>query len=672
METIDGDDVPLELVIDQILTPEGLRQLMGYHGVICFALARSAVLPSFYEALIDGVATIDGTTGRHVAFAMFYGRTSTAVTPHPDGQRYYAHSIVGLSSTDEYGRVHLERGSRRGARGFSPELTDRLRWSADDRVRHAVARSSEYAASILMQKLGIFDVELPCLVFVDAESFETPVVVPLDPANALGSLYTQVLAPMGDAFRQLEAYWDRFRSARYEVQAIARAQATVDGHPAALEALRARLLEAETKSSQWTGAQPPEWVQLEIEESQTRAALGTFRRTQDLHKRFELIPTTQAGWAETAEAMDALTALEAEKKGARPWQYQDPARYSSLATRLNQTRQYAAQCLERHVAAFQNRLRELASARARLNPGENPFASTIAKLHREIADYPQERENALKVLAQANEAKLSEDERQLSLLAQPLREGGFGDKVLAVEYPRACDVVRSLFEAGRIGYQGPPGEGPAPIRILFLAANPIESGRLDLEEELRGLEQELRGVRHRDRIELISGHAVRPDDLVRLVRQHTPTVVHFSGHGSTEGIALRHDDGRTTIVRQDALARLLMDRGVRLVMLNACYSADQADALLASVPCVVGTTDAVGDEAARRFSVAFYRTLGDGHSISSAFIDGATSVDLHNLRDVYVIRGAGEEILLPNEPGRFGAGYAVGRQGHDRPKSPRG
>jgi hypothetical protein len=56
-----------------------------------------------------------------------------------------------------------------------------------------------------------------------------------------------------------------------------------------------------------------------------------------------------------------------------------------------------------------------------------------------------------------------------------------------------------------------------PCRILFLASNPQTTSPLDLAEELRGLEHELRAIEFRKDVTLIARHAVRPDDLVRLL-----------------------------------------------------------------------------------------------------------------------------------------------------------
>jgi hypothetical protein len=172
------------------------------------------------------------------------------------------------------------------------------------------------------------------------------------------------------------------------------------------------------------------------------------------------------------------------------------------------------------------------------------------------------------------------------------------------------------------------------MRILFMAANPTTTTPLDLEEELRSVELELRGVKYRDQIAFTARHAVRPDDLLRHVRSEQPTVIHFSGHGSTEGIILRSDSGKSTKVTGPNLRRFLKGRGVELLVLNACYTKSHAEHVAGAVRAIVGTTSAVGDEAARRFTVAFYRALGDGLSIREAFRDGGDAVALHGLTEL--------------------------------------
>ena len=161
------------------------------------------------------------------------------------------------------------------------------------------------------------------------------------------------------------------------------------------------------------------------------------------------------------------------------------------------------------------------------------------------------------------------------------------------------------------------------------------------------MEMELRGVKFQVSIKMIAHHAVRPDDLVRYVRAEKPNIIHFSGHGSKGGIILRTDAGGFKQVDGTSLRRFLEGRGVDLVVLNACYSKEQAEGIITSVKAVVGTTDAVNDVAARRFSVAFYRTLGDGLNVSDAFRDGVDATLLEGFPDVFY-KGGKENLVLVN------------------------
>ncbi|MGA7235921.1 MAG: CHAT domain-containing protein, partial [Bryobacteraceae bacterium] len=162
-------------------------------------------------------------------------------------------------------------------------------------------------------------------------------------------------------------------------------------------------------------------------------------------------------------------------------------------------------------------------------------------------------------------------------------------------------------------------------------------------------ENELRAVRFRDRIRMTLGHAVRPDDLIRLLRQEEPTIVHFSGHGSPNGIVMRSESGGF-VVSGESLRQVFFGRNVRMVVLSSCVSSPQASALKEVVPAVIGTSDELDDEAARRFSAAFYRTLGNGYSYGDAFRDGQDAVAIHQLNNVFVAHGDLGESLFAKAP----------------------
>jgi hypothetical protein len=76
-------------------------------------------------------------------------------------------------------------------------------------------------------------------------------------------------------------------------------------------------------------------------------------------------------------------------------------------------------------------------------------------------------------------------------------------------------------------------------KILILTANPKNTDKLRLDEEVREIEEGLQRSRRRDQFEIISRWAVRPDDLRRALLDHEPQIVHFSGIGSKVFSAIR-------------------------------------------------------------------------------------------------------------------------------------
>jgi hypothetical protein len=180
---------------------------------------------------------------------------------------------------------------------------------------------------------------------------------------------------------------------------------------------------------------------------------------------------------------------------------------------------------------------------------------------------------------------------------------------------------------------------PAPpdLRLLICSANPVSD--LDVEREVRAIRQIADACSRRAHVAIDAIWAVTPDDFVANLRRFRPTAIHFSGHGDVEGILMRGEGDATHVVTGDALAQAIKDRGIRLVVLNACYSESQATAVAPNVGAVIGTSRAVNDVAAICFSTAFYRTLLSGDMLEAALRDGKDALALYNLEDVYACHG---------------------------------
>jgi WD40 repeat protein len=177
-----------------------------------------------------------------------------------------------------------------------------------------------------------------------------------------------------------------------------------------------------------------------------------------------------------------------------------------------------------------------------------------------------------------------------------------------------------------------PSPGGFPMKkILILSSNPKDTPILDLDREIRDIEEGLRRSKNRDNFTIDTRGAVRAQDLIRAMLDIDPDIVHFCGHGTGErGIVLEDDQGNMVLASTEALlelCRIFADR-VECVLLNACYSEEQADAIVEHINYAIGMNRAVRDDAAIAFSVGFYDALGAGKSIEKAFEIGRASVML--------------------------------------------
>ena len=197
---------------------------------------------------------------------------------------------------------------------------------------------------------------------------------------------------------------------------------------------------------------------------------------------------------------------------------------------------------------------------------------------------------------------------------------------------------------------------PNTIKILFLAANPLDTDRLRLDEEIRKIDRALQNSPSRERFEILQHWAVRVSDVQSLLLRHKPDIVHFSGHGSeTSDIFLEDEQGESHAVPARALSRLfqLLKDNIKCVVLNACYSEKQARAIGKHIDCVIGMSRAIGDKSSISFAAAFYQALGFGKNVKTAFELGCNQINLERLSEADIpqfmcrIKSAAQKTFAP-------------------------
>ena len=213
-------------------------------------------------------------------------------------------------------------------------------------------------------------------------------------------------------------------------------------------------------------------------------------------------------------------------------------------------------------------------------------------------------------------------------------------KVLGVRAPNSA--AGSWIEETVWANLPPPPPTPAErYCILFVGANNNDEARLSLEREVKGMRQAFTAQwgsdawRHVVTFEILL-HANMKEMVDRLLDLQ-PVVVHFACHGQHSALSL-YQDAVSVQKLTDAFATWAGETGggaLRLVVANACYSANLATALSEHVAFVIGHHTPVQDAAAVQFAEVLYKALGTGASLLQSFKVAKTTAGC----DKYCLQG---------------------------------
>lgn len=198
------------------------------------------------------------------------------------------------------------------------------------------------------------------------------------------------------------------------------------------------------------------------------------------------------------------------------------------------------------------------------------------------------------------------------------------------------------------------------IRILFLSANPIDTSKLQLDSEFVEIKKLIQNSPEKDKFELYLDTNITPSKLQDAIQTYKPNIFHFSGHGfgtgelNTEegkrnvnqppalsGLMIEDKYGKSKVLSQsalDGLFELVADEAdVEVVILNACYSAEQATTIKKHIKNVIGMTDTIKDKSAITFATGFYQALANGKSVEMAFKYGRNLIALEGLNEEHKV-----------------------------------
>lgn len=181
--------------------------------------------------------------------------------------------------------------------------------------------------------------------------------------------------------------------------------------------------------------------------------------------------------------------------------------------------------------------------------------------------------------------------------------------------------------------------GKKRLDVLYLMANPIRRHTLRVDAEVNKVSEEIRRSRFRDSIALHQSPAANLDAIIRGLNDHRPRVVHFSGHGSRDGIAT--DGGGIERIKRQFVTFEMLAKAFRatdtppdVVVLNACNSAGARNNLLEPLKAIVVMQDSISDVGAVAFSTKFYGGIASGQSLKSSFEQGVIAIESVSLDEV--------------------------------------
>ena len=278
----------------------------------------------------------------------------------------------------------------------------------------------------------------------------------------------------------------------------------------------------------------------------------------------------------------------------------------------------------KNASTIKSRLREIEQANKSIADIQKRCGSIqdkVAKKEKEVTAAEKACQNEeiklSKKAAEAEKKRLQEAARQTAALEASIQQ----QEAMQVKMQLEIDNLKAV---------------PEKIVVLFLAANPIDTPQLRLDEEARAIQERIRLSEYRDSVIFESRWATRSSDILQAINETNPTIVHFSGHGTQSGeLALLNPNGTTKIVSKEAISMAMSTASdtIRLIVFNACFSEAQAQSVIEYIDAAVGMSTSIGDEAACVFAAQLYSAIGFGLSLQIAFRQAIAQLMLEGIKE---------------------------------------
>ncbi|HET6523173.1 CHAT domain-containing protein [Sphingopyxis sp.] len=159
------------------------------------------------------------------------------------------------------------------------------------------------------------------------------------------------------------------------------------------------------------------------------------------------------------------------------------------------------------------------------------------------------------------------------------------------------------------------------MKILYIAGNPADAPSLQIQNEIQLLQHELNRVPTSESLELMVHPDLQFDQLVGVLGQFKPGILHLSAHGRDDAILFAQREKGHVVLDARRLGQILtaLKLRPRLIILNACRSETMAGELAEFADFVIGTDAPITNVGARQFAGTLYNRLANGDTLADAY-----------------------------------------------------
>lgn len=288
----------------------------------------------------------------------------------------------------------------------------------------------------------------------------------------------------------------------------------------------------------------------------------------------------------------------------------------------------------RHIADLRARLDEISQRLGATNDLLAGHGDRIADVTDKIGQTTQYLVSVVNPVGRSmtrNTALLGEVRDSISRLADRLSES------TRFRTDGTSQVPVHVFSASDVGESGSADLAPSPEQArslpektvaLMFAASPDDQAKGLLDHEMRDIQEQLASSRLGHLVQFELCPAAQLTDLFDRLNRFAPRLVHFSGHGSAEGIVLTTPRNISRTIAPGDLIRTVRTalEVPPVILFNICDSAGFAEQAAQSADAAIGMAGPIQDGAARTFTVGFYGGIASGKSVKAAFAQGVQAV----------------------------------------------